>query len=81
MLEGAAAVLKQYRPIVLMELHGTNKPVDRLLCENGYSSYVLGATTPTVDAPWNAFIIAVPADDQGKCERVGEMATHATLAR
>jgi FkbM family methyltransferase len=81
MLEGAAAVLKQYRPIVLMELHGTNKPVDRLLCENGYSSYVLGTTLPIVQAPEYAFIIGVPAEDEGKCQVMAEMATHATLAR
>jgi FkbM family methyltransferase len=81
MLEGSAEVLKQCRPILLIGLCGTNRPVERLLCENGYSSYALGSNVPIVQAPWNAFIIGVPSEDKGKCERVGEMATHATLAR
>jgi FkbM family methyltransferase len=50
MLEGSRDVLSRCRPILLIELHGTNEPVDAIFREQKYSAYVLGESRPVAQA-------------------------------
>lgn len=61
-LAGATDVLARVRPLLLIELHGTNGAVSRTLDSMNYSAYVLGNGASVVDAHWNAHIIAVPGE-------------------
>jgi FkbM family methyltransferase len=61
-LRGASQTLMSARPVLLIELHGTNKPVALALERQNYTAHVLGSRTPIVDAHWNSHIIAVPAE-------------------
>lgn len=61
-LAGAAQTLATARPLLLIELHGTNEPVARLLAEHGYSAAVLGSRARVIESPWNAHVIAVPEE-------------------
>jgi len=61
-LAGATDNLSRVRPILLIELHGTNDAVSKKLDSLDYSSYVLGSRASVVEAPWNAHIIAVPKE-------------------
>lgn len=59
-LQGAAALLRRARPVLLIELHGTNDPIGRLLGSLGYESRVLRGGTALSSARWDAQILAVP---------------------
>ena len=67
-LAGARELLKRARPVVLIELHGTNREIVPLLRELGYDARVIvdpahSADLPATveDAHWNAHILATPA--------------------
>jgi FkbM family methyltransferase len=62
MLEGARQMLSEIRPIVLVELHGTNAGVDRILTEASYRSYVVGRACSVVDARWSALVLSAPSE-------------------
>lgn len=83
MLEGSRKVLARCRPFLLIELHGTNTGVDRLLRETCYNAYVLGqqGEHSIIEARWDAFVIAAPQEDPQKCAIAKGLATHASLAR
>jgi FkbM family methyltransferase len=81
MLEGSRDVLSRCRPLLLIELHGTNEPVDAILREQKYSAYVLGESRPVAQAPWDAFVIGVPSEDRARCELAGQIAQQALLTR
>jgi FkbM family methyltransferase len=60
-LRGATRLLRDVRPVIIIELHGTNKPIVDLLEASGYVAR--SAETPDVeprDAHWNSHIVAVP---------------------
>ena len=59
-LRGAAATLKRYCPLLIIELHGTNDAVLRVLDEFGYDAAVLGSSTSVHDVTWDANIVAAP---------------------
>lgn len=61
-LLGACHTIAKSRPILLVELHGTNGPVAGALEEQGYLVFVLGSRDDVRNAPWNAHIIAVPKE-------------------
>jgi len=61
-LTGATDVLTKLRPLLLIELHGTNEAVSRKLDSLSYTSCVLGNGARVVDAHWNAHILAVPRE-------------------
>jgi FkbM family methyltransferase len=81
MLEGSRNVLSRCRPVLLIELHGTNEPVDAILREQKYSAYLLGESRPMAQAPWDAFAIGVPSEDRARCELAGQIARQALLTR
>jgi hypothetical protein len=62
MLAGATNILTAVRPVLLIELHGTNEAVSQKLHSVNYSAYVLGSRDSVVKAHWNAHIVAVPLE-------------------
>ncbi len=62
MLAGAERTLRERRPVLLIELHGTNREVAGVLESLGYVAAVLGAPDDIATAHWNANIIAAPAE-------------------
>lgn len=61
-LKGATNIIRQGRPLLLIELHDTNLGVAHQLSEWGYHAVVLGAAGTVAEALWNAFILAAPQE-------------------
>jgi FkbM family methyltransferase len=61
-LNGASAVLAQHRPVLLIESHGTNAAMEAILVGQGYRTHVLGSPKTLIDSPWDAQVLAVPAE-------------------
>jgi FkbM family methyltransferase len=61
-LSGAGELLRGARPLLMIELHGTNQGVSAALRSLNYHSVVLGSPLPIVDAPWDAYVIASPME-------------------
>lgn len=61
-LKGALECIKVSRPILLIELHGTNERISVELNEMNYISVVLGTTDSIIDAPWDAYVAAIPVE-------------------
>ncbi|MGO9449514.1 MAG: FkbM family methyltransferase [Candidatus Binataceae bacterium] len=61
-LRGGGEVLRKYRPVLLMELHGTNHDIADLLGAADYTIAVLGSSATVTESPWDAYIVAVPAE-------------------
>jgi FkbM family methyltransferase len=59
-LSGATQTLATARPIMLIELHGTNRLVAQLLGRMDYDAHVLGRRQSVTEAHWNAHVLAVP---------------------
>ena len=81
MIEGAKQTLLRSRPTLFIELHGTNREVDRLLTGANYQSYVLGSNEPMISAPWYAFVVATLAEFTEKCKVAQGLAIIAHLGR
>ncbi len=62
LLAGAERTLLERRPVILMELHGTNREIAGKLAALNYVAAVLGAPDEVAAAHWNANIIAAPAE-------------------
>jgi FkbM family methyltransferase len=60
MLEGAMETLREAKPLLLIELHGTNKLVADVLAKAGYTTRVVGTREAIEDAHWNSLAIGVP---------------------
>ena len=61
-LAGALEMLRAARPLIVMELHGTNDAVTAILDRLGYAYGVLGSPVPVRDANWEAYIVASPRE-------------------
>jgi len=61
-LKGARESLNKARPIMLIELHGTNEGVNVELNELNYLTAVLGSAASIVEAPWDAYVVAIPSE-------------------
>lgn len=61
-LEGARETLQASRPVLIMEIHGTNKPVTAALDRLGYVYAVLGSSISVQDVPYDANIVAIPQE-------------------
>ena len=61
-LAGAHETLMRHRPILMIELHGTNAEVASALDAIGYRASVLGSSGSIAEVPWDAYIIAKPAE-------------------
>jgi FkbM family methyltransferase len=62
-LAGAFQTLALLRPVLLIELHGTNLQVARALSESNYIGHVLGSRSTIQDARWDAQIIGLPVEN------------------
>ncbi len=60
-LAGAEAVIRRFRPVMAIELHGTNQGVASWLQRLGYYIDIVGGG-PIEQAPWAALAIATPQD-------------------
>jgi FkbM family methyltransferase len=63
-LRGAAKLLKEKRPILIIEVHATNQEVQRILTEANYRIAVVGSPLSLEENGWNAQILAWPAETQ-----------------
>jgi FkbM family methyltransferase len=61
-LLGASRTIADARPLMLIELHGTNKEVAYELATNEYDTHVLGKQVGILEAHWNSHIIAIPRE-------------------
>lgn len=62
-LRGGRATLRESRPVLLIELHDTVAPVAAALADLGYHGVVVGSSLPLAEAPWNAYVAAVPSEN------------------
>jgi FkbM family methyltransferase len=60
-LAGAASVINQHRPLLAIELHGTNQGVASWLAQFSYVADVVGGGS-LEDAPWAALVFATPQE-------------------
>lgn len=80
-LSGAARILRENRPILLIELHGTNAEVAEALEEFGYRAGVLGSPRTITESPWYAYVIAVPEESNETHPILGLLCTEAVGER
>lgn len=73
-LRGGVNTLRRWRPILIVDLHGTNAPIAALLEDLGYISIVLGSQQSVVDSPWDACAIARPAEREDLAPALLELA-------
>ena len=59
-LEGAKMTIQKSRPILMIELHGTNLAIANKLKNMDYCPVVLGGSKLIEDSPWDAYVIAFP---------------------
>lgn len=72
-LAGAANCLRKARPLLMIELHGTNAAVSAALKSMDYHAVVLGSRKAIVDSPWNAYVIAAPKEHMGFVQAVDDL--------
>ncbi len=61
-IAGGAATLRTARPVLVIELHGTNRAVHAALSSLGYRLHVLGSPEGVTDAHWNSHVVALPRE-------------------
>lgn len=61
-LEGAMKTFERHRPILCLDLHGTNEKIARLLRALDYEPRVAGSSSDLSAARWDAFVTAVPRE-------------------
>jgi len=61
-LEGAWQTLSASRPVLVIELHGTNQAVTEILDRLGYVYAVLGSSISVQEVPYDANIVAIPQE-------------------
>lgn len=62
-LDGAKETLAKHRPVLLIDLHGTNARIAEQLAEAGYEARVIGGgRTALGEAHWAAEVVAVPRE-------------------
>jgi FkbM family methyltransferase len=72
-LNGALSTLGTARPILVIELHGTNAAVTAVLDKLGYVAAVLGSSVSVLDVTWDANIVAVPRERPELVESLGKL--------
>jgi FkbM family methyltransferase len=61
-LRGANRTIGKHKPLLLIELHGTNAAISEYLTTVRYRGVVLGSSTAINDSSWDAYVVAVPAE-------------------
>lgn len=62
MLAGTSETIRRTRPILMIELHGTNTEVSTILDGFGYRAVVIGSHASINESPWDAYAIAAPSE-------------------
>jgi FkbM family methyltransferase len=62
-LRGSVETLRAARPLLLIELHGTNAGVATFLSELAYRVQVLGSKASVLESPWYAQVFAWPSEN------------------
>lgn len=75
-MRGAGETIRSARPVLLIELHGTNAEVAALLDGFGYQSVVLGDPRPITSAAWYAYVLAIPAERADLAGLLDESRSH-----
>ena len=71
-LKGGTEMLRESRPLLLIELHGTNGQMADVLADHDYLVEVLGGTNRDIrTAHWNANVFAVPKERSALIESLG----------
>lgn len=76
-LAGGQALLESVRPVLLIELHGTNEPIADALDRLRYHVVALGQSEPPRQARWNSHLVAVPCEQAGLVSRLDGLARSA----
>ncbi len=76
-LEGAIETLKKHRPLIAMELHGTNNAVLDVLEKIDYTAAAVGTTIPIREANFEIYIIAAPRERADLVDMMKRVATSA----
>lgn len=66
LLRGGRRALQAHRPLLLIELHGTNAGVADVLAELNYRAMVFGRAGTLREAPAKSHVLAVPAEDAAR---------------
>lgn len=75
-LEGARKTLRSARPILFIDLHGTNEKVATLLRELDYDARAVGqGTAPIESCGWDSQVIAIPAEKHALRPRLEALAS------
>ena len=75
-LLGASETLEASRPILFVDLHGTNAAIADILAKHRYEARVLGGgNMKLTDARWDAEVIAIPKERTELMGALGKMAT------
>jgi FkbM family methyltransferase len=69
-LEGAMQTIAKAKPVLLIELHGTNTTISEKLTKLGYFPAVAGGAKSIKEAHWNAQVVAFP----GPCPEMEQIA-------
>jgi FkbM family methyltransferase len=69
-LRGADRLMREARPVVVCECHGTNAHVAELLEAKGYVLRVVGSDEPLRSASWDAHVLAVPGGGFGRASAI-----------
>ncbi|HXT16804.1 MAG TPA: FkbM family methyltransferase [Gemmatimonadaceae bacterium] len=80
-LEGARRLIASARPVLLVELHGTNAPVAAALRDARYVAAVVGSSSDVETAPWDAYVVAVPEESASLLDVVREVGVETKSAR
>ena len=78
-LAGAASMLRLLKPVVLIELHGTNDGVANCLSAAGYATHVVGSRDDIRAAHWNALIVGVPRESDTLIDEIHRLTSPADL--
>lgn len=78
-LNGAEQTLRKHRPILLIELHGTNAGVAEALEGLGYRASVLDSDLTITESPWYAYVIAVPSENPRLQAVLGHLSGEAVI--
>lgn len=73
-LEGAAETLRRCRPLLIIDLHGTNAAVAAILREQRYRAIVLGSASTILESPWDACVVAAPAEREDLAPLLAQLA-------
>jgi FkbM family methyltransferase len=72
-IAGGHETLMRDRPILMIELHGTNAEVASALEAIGYRASVLGRGGSIFQVPWDSYVIATPAERADLDECIGTL--------